>query len=487
MLLSVIGLIIGSLITGALYLKNEKTPRHVISCSFAVVAKNSGGYYTANTLSPGYNDVKLAQDIAESVVFVIKSDRVLSEAIKKKHFVGINNDDIRNYLDISQYSDTQIVTLKLMWINAKEGLEIVQSICDVTPDILIETLNLGSVSVVDYPKDIDIVTTPVHYKYIPLTILVLLAIYLFFIFIRMLIHPTITDVGKTEEKLNGLQCFGCIPDSGEYFSNRPFSLEDTDNDFYQVKDSFISISYVIHNLVKREKNKCFFITSSEEDEGKTGVTANLAIELSKREHKVLAVDMDFKRPTLGSCFFESVDYGHSINAAYDGRVELADAIIPISENLHVLATRLERASLKIDNLLVEDLKEIFEAYDIVLLDAAPIGIVSDTAALNSIADKAIMIIRFDKVWIETINSNIRKLNAMGIEVCGSILTYVKSNFSSDYYAYKSSYFTRENSYSADRKSKKKSKKKLNKKPRKIAKKKSKFKTLFKKKHDEDSE
>lgn len=441
LILAITGLVVGAMITGFLYLKSERTPRHVITCSFAVVATNSNGNYGANGTSPGYYDVKLAEDVAESVIFVTESDRVLSDAIEQKRFLGISNDDIRKHMTVEQYGDTQIVQLKLKWINANEGLNIVQAICDVTPNILIDTLNLGSVSVIDYPKDSGIEAPEIHFEYILYMILLLVGLYLVHIFIEFNLHPTINDVDSVQTDLNGLENLGVIPENGAYFSNRPFSIDAEYDDFFEVRNAFVSTAYIISNIVKREKKKIFYITSSESGEGKTGVVANLAIELSKRDHKVLVVDLDVKRPALGSCFFEKIRHEQSLNAVYEGSVLLQDAVISITENLNLLATRLEKNSISVNNMLREQLEKFFVNYDVVLLDAPPIGVVSDAAALNPIADQAIMVIKFDNVWVQTINHNIEKLKATGIEVCGTILTNVKTYHGADYYTYHNSYQT----------------------------------------------
>lgn len=434
--LALAGLILGSVLAGVDYFRKERTPRHVITCSFAVVASSSGAYgsYLSSSGYEGYYDVKLAEDIAESVIFVTRSDRVLSAAIDEMRFLGISNDEIRDYMKVEQYLDTQIVTIELRWINANEGLSIVQSICDVVPDILIETLNLGSVSIVDYPKDTGIENAKLRLEFIPVMMVLLMGAYIVYRFLSLIVHPVLTNVDSLGRDLQGLDCIGLIPESDGYFREKPFSLTDDDPraEYHQVRESLVSASYVIDNLVERTGDKCFYITSSEPGEGKTGVIAGLAIELSRREKKVLLIDMDTRSPALGSCFFEEVAHEHSLNAVYEGSVSAADAIISVSGTLDVLPARLEKERVRIDNALREQLKALFGAYDIILLDAPPVGVVSDVAVLNKLADKALMVMRFDAVWIETIRKNIEKLRKSGIETCGAIVTNVNMNYGSGY-------------------------------------------------------
>ena len=431
--IALVGLVFGAALMGINYLKNRRTPRHVISCSFAIVAKNSGGSYGNNNDSPSASDVKLAVDIVKSVIFVTKSDRVLTAAVENKQFLGMSVDEIRNNLEIKQHEDTQIVTLKLRWINGNEGLSIVQSICEVVPGILIETLDLGSVSVVDYPKDVGIETSKPDLAYLALPIL-FIGLYIVYKFLEQLIHPTLTDVNSVEKILEGRECLGVIPEDEEYFSNKPFPLYGSDPEHFQVKEALGAASHMLRHYVEHEGIKCIYVTSSETGEGKTGLIANLGIELSRQDKRVLLIDMDVKRPSLGTCFFDSLSYEHTLNSVYSGYVEAADAVISVAKNLYLLPGMLEAESVRLDKVLRDKLVALFPDYDVVLVDAPPIGLVSDTMLLNQMADRALMVVGFDGVWVETIKKNIEKVHSSGLDICGVIITHANrllgSGFSS---------------------------------------------------------
>ncbi len=439
--ITLFGILLGALVTELDYIKRKDSPMHVITSSFAVVAKNSSGNYVSSSVgNPGYNDVKLAEDIAKSVIFVTKSDRALSAVIQQNRYLGITADEIRENLTVKQHENTQIITVELRWINASEGLSIVDAICDVIPDILIDTLNLGSVSVIDFPKDTGIETTSIRWSYIFLSAVFFAGGYFCYIVLMNLIRPTLTDLGSIEKDLDGLECLGIIPDDREFFSNRPFSIKDEINlEHFQVQEALIAVSHVVMHISEHEKHKCFYITSSDSNEGKTGVAANLAIGISNRNRRVLLIDMDIRRPSLGSCFFEKVEYSHSLNAIYEEQVSPEETVISVSDTLDVLPARLEKEHVRLDSVLLGRLKSLFDKYDIVLMDTPPVGLVSDTMLLNSISDQAIMVVKFDHVCLDTIKANVRRLKKSGIDTCGAIITQASQSAGSGYYSLFHSY------------------------------------------------
>ena len=67
---------------------------------------------------------------------------------------------------------------------------------------------------------------------------------------------------------------------------------------------FPSAAYILQNRLGLKDETCsFYVTSAEEGEGKSTVAANLAVQLSDMEKKVLLVDLNTRNPRLGSMFY----------------------------------------------------------------------------------------------------------------------------------------------------------------------------------------
>lgn len=420
LLVSLIGFLLGSLAAAALYVKNGLHPKSIITTSFAIVTLNGDGTFITNTSNPGFQDIQLASDIAESVIYVAQSDRALSAAVERLNLLSVNAKDIKDNLKITQIGKSQIVRMALYWDSAAEGVRIVESITEVVPNILIETLNLGSVSVVDYPTDQGLTENGLKW-YLPIAVSFVFALGAAAVgFFRMLLHPTLLDTSAVRRQL-GTECLGAVPGDASHRM--------------AAREALVSAAHVVRHLMEKDGRKCIYITSSQREEGKTSVCAQLGTALANQGKRVLLVDMDAGEPGLGKAFFPDIDHAHSVNAFLSGERQLCDVLLTVNPNLHLLARRMESGPMQNESRLLEALAEEKQLYDVILLDTAPVGVCADALLLNRVADGAILVIRYDTVWIDAIRRNIRLIEKTGTQVLGTVVTGVLSSGekSYDYY------------------------------------------------------
>ena len=119
--LAVAGLAVGILLSVVSYLRGEMSKEYAITSSFAVTSTTQDGLFTSQTNNPNSTDIYLAENMVDSVIYVIKSDRTLDVAIGKLDLVGISTKDINKNLTAKQYNETQIVELTLYWRSAEEA------------------------------------------------------------------------------------------------------------------------------------------------------------------------------------------------------------------------------------------------------------------------------------------------------------------------------------------------------------------------------
>lgn len=172
--------------------------------------------------------------------------------------------------------------------------------------------------------------------------------------------------------------------------------------------------------------KSIVITSAIDKEGKTTTIANLGIVLAKSGKRVLIVDADMRKPNIHKIFDVLNIRGLSELLLEDGNPEdyikksqiegldlLLSGTVPPnpsemlgSRRMKVLAARLK------------------DAYDIVLYDAPPVGIVTDAQILATLADGTILVLiagKTDKRAVEYAVSLLRKVKA---NVIGTVLNRV---------------------------------------------------------------
>lgn len=425
----IIGLVVGVLVSFALFVKGISQVEYNVSASIAVTSTDANGLFSSNSSNPNSSDIHLAEDITDAVIYVCKSDVTLNAAAERLQLIGVTADDIRPHLTLSQYEDTQIIEMKLTWENEEEGKLILEAITDVVPDILINTLKIGDVSVVNPPKVKADGTSIINIKIIAICAILGAFICAGIYLLKFFIHPTYLHSEDIKDNCN-LELIGKIPGDQAYFANK---VNSSSNAGYSVvQEHFSACAHVLLYRLKDVDNVCVYLTSSASQEGKTTVAANLGCALADLGFKTLLLDMDVRNPSLASKFIYDKDDKHTLNAVYRGDVEFEDAVISINFDLDILPTKLEDTRIRIDTKMMEIISSAKKNYDFVIMDTAPVGQVADSMNLNQVADSAIFVVRQDMVWINTVSESIERLRKSGVELLGVIMNDTKGG-STDYY------------------------------------------------------
>lgn len=145
-------------------------------------------------------------------------------------------------------------------------------------------------------------------------------------------------------------------------------------------------------------SKCpvMLVTSSINGEGKSYVAANLAISMALLGKKVALVGLDIRKPMI-STYMNLPSQGCLTSYLSDSSYVLDDAIVPSSiANLDTLPAGIIPPNPS--ELLQSDRLELLFAelrnrYDCVIIDSAPVALVSDTFLLNRVADMTIYVTR----------------------------------------------------------------------------------------------
>lgn len=153
-------------------------------------------------------------------------------------------------------------------------------------------------------------------------------------------------------------------------------------------------------LERSESGKVILVTSSIKGEGKTMIAINLAVTMAHAGNKVLIVGADIRNPQLSRFFSDKQNKdakGLVEYIVYKNSV-LADYCSPsnISTNLHILqsgAIPPNPTELLRSHRLKEMLEEAKEQYDYVIIDTAPVLLVTDTMLFSNLADATLYVTR----------------------------------------------------------------------------------------------
>lgn len=189
------------------------------------------------------------------------------------------------------------------------------------------------------------------------------------------------------------------------------------------------------------KNKVLQIESALSQEGKTTVTANLAVSLGFTDKKVIVVDLDFRRPRTHRKFNLQKDNGI---AEYLKGELTKEQIIKKTEfaNVDVITRgeQIHNSSLA----LVSDkfktlISELRNEYDYVLLDCAPVLQVSDYIHVSSVSDGVLFLVAFGKTTKGQVAEAVNQLKKNEVKILGTVFTMYDRKKDSDYTPYYGKY------------------------------------------------
>ncbi len=422
--LTIAGLLVGIVLSGVSFLRGEMSKQYIITSSFTVNTQTEQGLFTSGQEFPNQSDITMSEDLVNTVSYVFKSDKMLEDIINSLGLLGVTTKDIYDNLSLQPYEETQIIEMSLYWRSADEGINILTELNQKAPEILKETLNIGSISVLNQPAARYIIGGNINVAFWGYMALIGLGLGLAIAISKLFIHPTLINL-KDIKQVFKKELLGDIIEDKAYFDRRKSILED-DGISPNIKESFASVANIIQSrLSKRDGSHIIYVTSTMRGEGRTSVTANLAVQLSELENRVLLIDLDTKNPSLSGLFLKNIDYAHSLNAFCSGDISKAEAVVSLNGYLDIMPTILERSPIPIDSNLFHVIQQIAVDYDYVLIDTAPVGLTADPMNLNQIASAGLFVIRFDDVTLKEIKSAVERIEKIEVNLLGCIVNGVK--------------------------------------------------------------
>lgn len=147
--------------------------------------------------------------------------------------------------------------------------------------------------------------------------------------------------------------------------------------------------------------KVILVTSTTSGEGKTFIASNLAVSLALLGKKVVIVGLDIRKPGLNKVFHIShKERGITQYLVAPQSTDLRSMIqsSDLSANLHILpgGTIPPNPTELLARKSLDDAIELLKKdYDYVVLDTAPIGMVTDTQLIARVADISVYVCRAD--------------------------------------------------------------------------------------------
>lgn len=209
-----------------------------------------------------------------------------------------------------------------------------------------------------------------------------------------------------------------------------------------ISETFRTLRTNIQFINNKEKVQTILVTSTLPREGKSFVSANLAVVFAQVDKKVLLIDADMRKgrqygifelspkPGLSNYLLDSSEKDVDIKE-YIQKTEVENVSVMVAGSIPPNPSEL----LVSDN-MIKTLNKLKEEYDIIILDGPPVEMVTDSVILTRIVDTSIIVASSN----ETKKDNLHKVIASIQNVEGKIAGIVVNKMRVTAKEYKKGYY-----------------------------------------------
>ncbi len=228
-----------------------------------------------------------------------------------------------------------------------------------------------------------------------------------------LINPTVLFRHEIEE-------FTSVPVIGEIIHNdtKEAIVMGTGKRSF-IAEQFRNLRTSLPYLGINANRKRLLVTSTISGEGKSFVVANLAITLAVAGKKTVLLEFDLSDPTLCSKLGLNMENRKGLSEFLNGEAKLEELVNPVPgfENLYIIpsgALPENPSELIMSKRVPELLDYLNKQFDNILIDTAPVGLLSDAYVLSNYCDATLYVVRHrytPKTSIQRIDDN-NKINEL---------------------------------------------------------------------------
>ena len=399
-----------------------------------VIAKSDDSANAASTL----NDVNVSQKLTTTYGEIAKSELVLNQVVDNLN-LNTNAKSLGGNLTVKPVENTSILSVSVKDPNAWQAARIANEIADVFSEEVAKIYKLDNVSQLSVAKVPENPANNTLTRDVILAVVIAIALVGGFAFLRFYLDDTVKH-GDEVEKIYGLPKTGRICKSDMKTGKKGEVVSELVVEKYPKSIVSENIKSLRTNLqfTAIDKNlKTILVTSTNASEGKSFVSANLAISFAQAEKKVLLVDCDLRKGRVHRLFDVPNTDGLS-NLLTDDLENLNHYIHNTGvDNLDIITCGTyppnpsELLASKKNKRLLTSLRH---RYDIIIFDGAPIGGLADSVILSSLMDETIIVVKDGNTSKSDLMATKGELEKVGAKVAGIVFNMVNRK-SSKYYSY----------------------------------------------------
>ena len=415
------------------YDKKIKVPMYSANTTIVLTQTNQAQEATITQ-----NDLQINSKLVSTYSEIVKSKLVLQQVITNLNLDYTYKELYKN-VSVENVQNTEILKISVRDKDPNNSAEIVNNIAKVFSKEVSKIYELNNVSIIDkaqVPKDVSNNTLK---RDMVLAIFAAIFGSVALIFVIYYFDDTIKLTENLEEEID-------MPVVAKIFKN------DVNNKNHQVEllldkypksvvsESIKTLRTNLQFSTVDEEFKTLLITSSIPNEGKSFISANLAVSFVQTGKKVLIIDCDMRKGRQHKIFKMSNTKGLS-DLLIDDIANYSQYIKKTHlDNLYLMTRGTippnpsELLNSKKNKLLIEKLKTKFH---IIIFDGVPCNGLPDSIVMSTLVDKVLIVAREQFTPKSVLESTKDSLNKVGAPIAGIILNDInkKGSYYSKYYSY----------------------------------------------------
>lgn len=202
-----------------------------------------------------------------------------------------------------------------------------------------------------------------------------------------------------------------------------------------------AIRFQLQKELEHQNAKTIMVASTVPGEGKSTLSANLALSLADHGSRVTLVDCDLRKQSLKDLFGIKEPTRGLVELIAEQDTNLEAALTPVAGSSLLLLSGDKIAEQPQNFLSSPRLQSIMNALrrhsDYIIVDTPPSGLLSDAASLSQWVDGTIYVVRQDYVSRSAVLNSAASLSGMEIRFIGCVLNQTSRSTSSSGYGYSS--------------------------------------------------
>ena len=428
----VFGIVLISIVLGMIYSYCAVVPKYESSTTIILGNYSLDGIYLSNMVQ---TEISKSSNLVSTYSELIKSKSALKE-VKENLKLDIDEDILKEMVKVEIVPETEVIEITVTSESSSEACKITNEVTKVFSEKIKEINNAQTVYIVDRAEESNIPYNVNHLRDICVFALIGFVISIIILIMIIVTDTTIKSVDDIENEI-GLKNLSVVPVKRQEIigNNKKSDLIIYEEGKKVLTDTFNNLRTNIQfSNINNKENKILLVTSCFSSEGKSYISANLAIAFANAGKKVILIDADMVRGKQAKLFNIPNELGFSnylSNLDKNGMEinERVNKYIKETEvkNLNVITSGNvppNPAELLTSNRLQELMKELSVFYDLIIIDGAPVLPTAESLILTRIANSTLLVTLFNKTKKDEVLKAKKDIQNIGGRIIGTVINRV---------------------------------------------------------------